>query len=204
MISTTINETEVKDYRELFLEYLTLIKREGMDELTAWITSDKSDFFTAPASTKYHSNIKGGLCMHTVKVFERLRARLPELRVYYPEMTDEQILEKIAIATLFHDLCKVNFYVASTRNVKNEEGKWEKVPCFNIEDQMPLGHAEKSLFIVQSFIKIHQDEAAAILAHMGDMENVATSQMFQKYPISLMTHVSDIEATYLDEKVYTP
>lgn len=206
MISATIYEDGSKDYKELFTEYLSLIKRDGINKLADWIKSDKSDFFTAPASVKYHSNIKGGLCMHTVKVFERLKRKLPELREHYGELSDEAILEKIAIAALFHDLCKINFYVEDTKNVKNKEtGAWEKVPYYTYDDKMPLGHEAKSLFITQSFIKVHEDEAAAILAHMGNVEkNQAVSQMFEKYPLAIMTHVADIEATYLDETIYKP
>lgn len=198
-----ISTNETRNYKEIFEDYARNIKREGIEKLMTWLKSDKSDFFTAPASTKYHSNIEGGLCMHTVKVYERLVAKLPELKNYYPGLTDEAILEKIAITALFHDLCKVNFYVASTRNVKNEEtGKWEKVPCYNIDDQMPLGHGEKSLFILQSFMHVERDEAAAILAHMGDFAEQKTSQCYQKWALALMMHVADIEATYLDERVY--
>lgn len=191
------------NYTEKFMEYANLIKRDGSNDFLAWLTNPaQSDFFTAPASTKYHSNFEGGLCEHTVKVFERLAAKKDDIVKLYPDLSEAEIMEKIAIVSLGHDISKANFYVKSTRNVKDEKtGKWEKVPCYKIEDKLPLGHTETSLYILQSFMKIKRDEAGAILKHMGDFEDMTTSQVYRMYPLALLLHVADMEATYLDETV---
>ena len=195
--------TSTANYKEMFLEYAKLIKRDDIEGLLEWLKDPRqSDFFTAPASTKYHSNTEGGLCMHSVKVFERLKGKMPELRREYPSLSDEELLEKIAIVALFHDLCKINFYVTAMRNVKTEDGKWTKVPYFTVEDQLPLGHSPKSIYYIMKYLDLKDDEAAAILAHMGDFADQSTGLTYQKYPLAIHLHIADLEATYLDEQIY--
>lgn len=185
--------------RRKFLEYAALIKREGFSDLLEWLKGQ--DFFSAPASTKYHSAVEGGLCFHTVKVFERLVRQLPEIRRFYPSISDEDLLEKVAVVSLLHDLCKTNFYSLSTRNVKNEATqKWEKVPYYTIVPEQRLGHGSGSIISIMKFMKLHDDEMAAIYSHMGDFEDHDTGENYQKYPIALALHIADLEASYWDEK----
>lgn len=110
--------------------------------------------------------------------------------------------ETIAICGLLHDVCKANFYKATTRNVKNDEtGKWEKVPYYSIEEKFPFGHGEKSVFLIERFMKLTPEEAVAIRFHMGEFEKErSTSDAYSKYPLAVMLHVSDLLATYMDEK----
>ena len=191
------------NYRKKFMEECaSLVKRDGFENLLAWLTNaGQCDFFVAPASTKYHSNKEGGLCEHTYKVFKRLVGRLNELKTYYQDLTEAELLEKIAVVALVHDLCKCNAYGTKTRNIKDEAGKWHSVEVYEFRDELPLGHAPKSLFIAQSFMRISRDEAAAILAHMGDFADNSTSSMYQRFPLAVMLHVADLEATYLDEEI---
>ena len=174
------------------------IHREGADSLILWLES--TDFFTAPASTRYHSCHEGGLCEHSVNVCKRL------FRVHKQESTDcqEQLCneESLAICGLLHDVCKANFYKASTRNVKNDEtGKWEKKPYYAVDEKFPFGHGEKSVFLIERFMKLTPEEAVAIRFHMGEFEKErSTSDAYSKYPLAVMLHISDLEATYLDEK----
>lgn len=141
------------------------IHRDGIDDLMAWL--DSTDFYTAPSSTRYHGAVPGGLVAHSIAVYNRLKQK----------QTDETD-ETIAIASLFHDLCKCNFYKQTFRNVKNETtGKWEKVPAYDIDDQFPLGHGEKSMFIVMKFMKLTDEETMAIRWHMGFS---AVEQQFEK------------------------
>ena len=131
--------------RQRFIDiFKSKITRDGSDKLLAYLTSDGCDFFTAPASTRYHGNYEGGLCEHSLNVYDALVDILARPRVrdlYGISYSDESI----AIAALLHDLCKVNFYKVSTRNVKNEQGRWEAVPFYTIEDNLPYGHGEKSV-----------------------------------------------------------
>jgi HD superfamily phosphohydrolase YqeK len=113
--------------------------------LLAW--PEQSDFFTAPASTKYHGNYEGGLCDHSIGVYERL-VRLNEI---YEARVEP---ESAAIAALFHDVCKIDFYKRRTRNVKNENGVWITKEVWEVDEKIPLGHGEKSCLLLKNYIRL--------------------------------------------------
>ena len=134
------------------------IKREGADELLSWL--EKSDFFRAPASTRYHLAEPEGLVKHSVHVYERLR----DLYSYElarvtggPVILSDEDEEKIAICGLLHDICKVNFYAVEMRNRKNDKGQWEKYPFYVINDTLPYGHGEKSVYIISGFMRLTRE-----------------------------------------------
>lgn len=173
--------------------YTENIHRDGADKLLEWLKG--SDFFTAPASAKYHGNHEGGLVEHSVNVYKRLfvatEGEHPE--AYQPET--------LAVSGLLHDVCKVNFYAKSTRNVKNETtGQWEKQPYYAVDDKVPYGHGEKSVYIISGFMRLTREEAFAIRFHMGDYSDKNVPQAFRLFPLALMLHIADLEATFLDEK----
>ncbi len=169
------------------------IGREGSGDFLNWLES--TDFFTAPASTRYHSCHEGGLCEHSLNVYHRLTALATE-------PINLATNETIAICGLLHDVCKANFYKATTRNVKNEQtGQWEKQPYYSIEEKFPFGHGEKSVFLIERFMTLTPEEAVAIRFHMGEFEKErSTSDAYSKYPLAVMLHIADEEATFLDEK----
>ncbi|MBQ0098321.1 MAG: hydrolase [Oscillospiraceae bacterium] len=183
--------TAKEEFISIFNEH---IHRNGSKELLEWI--QKTDFFTAPASTKYHCACECGLVMHSVSVFNTLMEK------HFDEETDN--IESYAICALLHDLCKAQFYKVSTRNVKNEEtGQWEKVPYYAVEDSFPYGHGEKSVFLIERFMRLKIDEAMAIRWHMGGFEDsngYTVSQAYEKYPLAVKLHLADLESTYLKEK----
>lgn len=122
-------------------EFTTFIKRDGARKLYGWLL--ESDFFTAPASSKYHSAFPEGLCEHSLRTFDRLRNLW--IAEHGIESLTEEILESMAICGLLHDVCKANFYKVSTRNVKNEEkGTWEKQPYYEVDEMLPYGHGESA------------------------------------------------------------
>ena len=178
--------------------YTDNIHREGADALLRWLES--TDFFTAPASTRFHSCHEGGLCEHSVNVFKRLASARSAENGRHGKLICGA--ETLAICGLLHDVCKANFYKATTRNVKNDEtGKWEKVPYYAIDEKFPFGHGEKSVFLIERFMTLTPEEAVAIRFHMGEFEKErSTSDAYSKYPLAVMLHVSDLEATYLDER----
>ena len=105
-----------------------------------------------------------------------------------------------------HDVCKAQFYKVSCRNVKDPAtGKWEPVPYYTIEDEFPFGHGEKSVFLIERFLRLKPSEAVAIRWHMGGFDNaaqggsMAISQAYERYPLAVKLHMADIEATYLVE-----
>lgn len=181
--------------RDEFIKiYTENIFRDGSKELLDWLQT--TDFFTAPASTRYHCACENGLVMHSVSVFNTLMEK------HFDEETDS--VESFAICALLHDLCKAQFYKVSTRNVKNEQtGQWEKVPYYAIEDSFPFGHGEKSVFLIERFMRLKIDEAMAIRWHMGefgDKNSNTISQAYDRYPLAVKLHLADLESTYLREK----
>lgn len=192
--------------KDRFIElYQKLITRPGAGKLLAWL--ETTDFFEAPASTRFHLSRPGGLVEHSVHVYERLRA----LFIAEKERADlcagitSQEEETIAICGLLHDVCKANFYTVEMRNRKNEQGQWEKYPFYVVNDQLPYGHGEKSVYIISSFMKLSREEAMAIRWHMGFSDNdfkaggFSVGNAFEKFPLALLTHMADLQATYLDE-----
>lgn len=192
----------VNELKEEFIDiYRTNIKREGADKLLEYLLSGKSDFFTAPASTRYHGAYEGGLCEHSMNVYHCLRSYLERERVkdeYGLEYSDETI----AIVALLHDICKVNLYKTSKRNKKDETGKWVEVPFYEYNDTLPYGHGEKSVYIISGFMRLSREEAMAIRWHMGfsGEENVNTiGKALEMYPLALATNIADMEATFYIE-----
>ena len=146
--------------KENFLELLRNIDREGMDALINFL--EKSDFFVAPASTKFHGDYEGGLVEHSLKVYEILSKKMKNLDI------DLKISEDtLKIVALLHDICKVNFYKIEYRNAKNAAGVWEKVPYYTVEDTIPYGHGEKSVMMLTEYIKLTSEEKYCIRWHMG-------------------------------------
>lgn len=188
--------------KEKFIEiYNRYIKRPGAQDLLDFLTSSKSDFFEAPASTRFHLSEPGGLVKHSIHVYECLvdylsRPRVKEL--YNLDASDETI----AIIALLHDLCKVNVYKKSFRNRKDESGKWIQVPTYDYSDDLPYGHGEKSVYIISGFMKLSREEAFAIRYHMGfsETDNKNVGNAFEKYPLAFALSTADMEATYFLEK----
>ncbi len=188
--------------REEFIEiYQRNIHREGSAALLDYL-QNKSDFFTAPASARFHGAYVGGLCDHSVNVYHCLTDYLERPRVQ--ELYGlEYSPESVAIVSLLHDVCKVGCYRAGTRNVKNETtGQWEKVPTFFFEDNLPYGHGEKSVYIISGFMRLTREEAMAIRWHMGfsGTEDARTvGQALQQFPLAFALATADMEASYFLE-----
>ncbi len=181
--------------KEEFTNLCKGIKREGIDDLMRWLES--SDFYYAPASTRFHGAYRGGLLQHSLNVYHEMLRLLS----VYPEIEAEK--ESVLICTLFHDLCKVNLYVTEKRNRKNDLGKWESYDAYTFAEKFCFGgHGSKSVYIVQNFIKLKAHEAVAINCHMsafsGDSNSVGKA--FEQYPFAWLLSVADQSATYIKEK----
>mgnify|MGYP001336217056 CR=1 FL=1 len=189
--------------KERFLDiYRSTITREGADKLLEYLDSRACDFFTAPASARYHSAYEGGLLRHSLNVYDCLQNYLDRERVreVYGLEPDK---ESVAIVSLLHDICKVNTYKPGTRNVKDENGVWRQVPSYEYDDRLPYGHGEKSVYIISGFLRLTREEAFAIRYHMGfssatdDSRNVGAA--FELFPLAFALSVADMEATYFLE-----
>ena len=190
--------TKKEEFIEIFNKYIT---REGADRLLEYLDSPASDFFTAPASTRFHLSREGGLLEHSLNVYYCLKDYLERERakeVFGLEYDEESI----AICGLLHDLCKVNCYKKSFRNAKDENGIWQKVPSYDFSDDLPYGHGEKSVYIINGFIRLTREEAFAIRYHMGfagteDTRNIG--EAFSRFPLAPALWIADMEATYYME-----
>lgn len=197
--------------KDRFIEiYRENISRPGSDNLLSWL--EGTDFFEAPASTRFHLARPGGLVEHSIHVFERLQKLYRMERVEADAVGENWLdylmaeeMETIAVCGLLHDICKANFYAVEMRNRKNEQGQWEKYPFYIVDDQLPYGHGEKSAYIASGFMKLTREEAMAIRWHMGGFDDsvkggsYAMSGAFEKFPLALLLHMADMQATYLDE-----
>ena len=187
--------------KEKFIQiYNENITREGADRLLTYLCSESCDFFTAPASSRYHSAHEGGLLEHSLNVYECLCDFIKNSRFCekYGFHFDE---ESLAIAALLHDICKTNFYKTEMRNVK-KNGVWESVPYYTIEDNLPYGHGEKSVYIISGFRKLTRDEAFAIRYHMGFSGTEDAAQVgkaLEMFPLAFALCISDMEASYYIE-----
>ena len=179
--------------KEEFLQLLKTVKREGIEELIKFL--ETSDFFKAPASTRFHGDYEGGLVEHSLKVYEILKHKVENsiIEIKIPE-------ESIIIIALLHDICKTNYYKTDYRNAKNALGIWEKVPYYTVEDTIPYGHGEKSVMMITEYMKLTPEEKYAIRWHMGYTEPKecysTIGACYTKYPIALLAHEADLEATY--------
>ncbi|MDE6260365.1 MAG: hydrolase [Oscillospiraceae bacterium] len=187
-----------------FESELKKIDRPSMDKLLAYIR--KSDFYSAPASTRYHLSCEGGLLQHSLNVLDALRGLLvkKESGAWEYHCNGENVCtipdESVTIMALLHDLCKTHYYKTSTRNVKNEQtGKWEKAPFYTVEDRMPLGHGSKSAMLAMQFIKLTSTEMYAIWHHMGFTEQGAdfgtVGKAMELHPAVLALHTADMMAS---------
>lgn len=182
--------------------YTENITRPGADKLLAWIES--SDFFAAPASTRFHLSSPGGLLEHSLHVFERMKAICANEATITPGF-NEPSMETIAVCGLLHDICKANFYAVEMRNRKNDQVRWEQYPFYVVDDKLPYGHGEKSVYIISGFMRLSREEAMAIRWHMGFSDNdfqgggYSVGNAFDKFPLAVLLHIADLQATYLDE-----
>ena len=190
------------NHKERFISiFQEQIKREGADKLLEYLAGPSSDFFTAPASLRYHGSYPGGLVEHSLNVYDCLTAYLERERVrevygmrYSPE--------SVAICGLLHDVYKVNTYRPGYRNVKDENGVWQQVPSYEYEDRLPYGHGEKSVYIISGFMRLTREEAFAIRYHMGFSgieDKRSIGEAFERFPLAFALNVADMEATYFLE-----
>lgn len=196
-------ENELSDTKERIIDLLKSTNRPGIDKVIEYIST--TDFFTAPASTRFHSSFEGGLAKHSLWVYLLLEEK---------NRQHNEVLQKdsVIITALLHDICKVNFYKKEKKNVKkgtkiNKWGKevanWVEEEVWTVDDQQPMGHGEKSLWILSKMIELTDQEAFMIRWHMGGFEPkdnyMSLNNALDKYPEIILLHTSDLEATYMLE-----
>lgn len=176
------------------------INRPGIDELMKWLST--TDFYSSPASTRYHGAFEGGLVMHSLNVYVQL-TQLAELYGVGPEDGIYNADESIAIVSLFHDLCKVGCYKSDVRWRKDKNHNWEQYSTYKFEEDFAYGgHGAKSVFLVQSFMKLSPEEASAINCHMGQWDATTYSnptEVYERNKLAWLLHVADEAADFIME-----
>ena len=192
----TIRQQMMEKYKEEYIALLRSTERQGTEKLIEWL--EGSDFFRAPASTKTHGAYEGGLLVHSLSVYRILQN--------FSKNIHDVDQNAVIISALLHDLCKVDFYIRTVRNVKIPgERRWEEVEGYGIEDKLPLGHGEKSMFMAMRYIPLTEEEAAAIRWHMGGYDDAARAYVggmaqaaaFTKYPLAAGLAIADRYDTYI-------
>ena len=190
-------KTNTARFTSLFLECAA--GRPGAEEFLEWLSG--TDFFTAPASTRFHLSEPGGLCQHSLNVYGRM---IHLVRAVFPD--DAANMERTAgIVSLLHDVCKAGFYGTEMRNKKDESGKWVQVPFYTVDDKFPYGHGEKSVFLIERFMRLTTEEAVSIRWHMSGFDEAvrggsySVGAAYDKYPLAPLLHMADMMASHFDE-----
>ncbi len=193
-----------QELKEEFIALLKSTKRQGIADLLDYL--EGSDFYESPASTQYHGSYPGGLLEHSINVYNSLVFVYESIKqnpgFIFPEIEDDSLI----IVGLLHDICKVNTYHESTRNVKNDTtGQWEKVPFYKRDPMLPMGHGGKSVFMLQKFIDLSTEEALAVYWHMGGYDISQYSNVnelgkaYENNLLAFLLHQADMMATYVVE-----
>ena len=190
-------EKEISEFKDILREHCS--HRLNVPEVLKWLEYT-TDFFEAPASTKFHLNEKGGLLKHSLNVYHNL-SNLCE--IYYEDCPKDTI----AIVALFHDLCKTGYYKQSTKSVKGRFG-WSEEIVYTVDDDLPLGHGEKSVIMLLSKgILLTKEEMLTIRWHMSGFDSAVKGGELGISKANSMTKLlcllqsADMISTYITEKV---
>lgn len=179
--------------KERFISLCREVKRDGIEQLLEWL--ETNDFYSCPASQRFHGAYPGGLLEHSLNVYDELKRLLSA----YPEVSVDE--ESVIVSSLFHDLCKVKLYTTEKRNRKNQNGQWESYDAYTIKESFCFGgHGSKSVYLTQHFIPLTPEEAVAINCHMSSWDgNQYVGSAFEQFPLAWLLHVADESATYIKE-----
>ena len=160
----------MENLKQQFIDKLLSTGRHGVENVIKWL--EYYGFFEAPASTKFHLNVKGGLMEHSWNVCNTALMLREQMIQMKPELAEKLPEDSVVVASLLHDVCKSNIYKEALLNRKNEQGYWEKVPGYEVDySDLPLGHGEKSVIMLLSFgFRLTKDEMLAIRWHMTAWE----------------------------------
>jgi len=205
-----LTQEQIQANKEEFIRLLRLSGRENIESLINWLET-KSDFFDAPSSTIYHGDYEGGLCQHSLNVYKAAKMFISKgIMLAAKENELDKIPEAtLIITTLLHDLCKTNFYFPEIKNFKDETtNSWKKYKTYKCVDNFPLGHGEKSVIMLQNFIKLTGNEIIAIRWHMSFFDPGSFISPYEKpsllkacdeCPLAVILQLADYYASHLME-----
>ena len=188
--------------------YSDTIRRDGASSMLCWL--DYNGFFESPASRNRHLPQPGGLVVHSLNVWRRLR------EITVRDLTDrdapgvrhlsEAEEETVALLGLLHDVCKADVYHQTDPFKAAMEGKLATMAPYEFRDPFPLGHGEKSLFLITRHMALTEEEALAIRWHMGAYDDaVKGGSRSMTEAMNLTTWVwrlqeADMCAAWIDER----
>lgn len=215
-----ITEEMIETNKNTFIELLTNALSDREDcKLSALISKlEQSDFFVAPASTKYHNSFAGGLVDHSLNVYYNMMSMAKSKHLIKTE-EDGCIDEKsIAVVALLHDFSKMNYYRKEFRNKKiySEQGlkqdnggrfDWVAIEEYSVipadERFVYASHEITSEYMIRQFVPLTYEESIAVLHHHGgtseDSIKDNISAIFSKYPLATLLHLADMMSSYVDE-----
>lgn len=177
-----------------FQDVLRILNRKGTEKFLSWL--ETTDFYTAPASTRFHGSYSGGLLEHTMNVY-RVALKFYTSNIF---CSLEIPMNSVIFCSLMHDLCKINCYKQELRWTKNQENKWVQIPQYVWDEREPFGgHGSKSVYLAQRFFELNPQEASAINAHMGAYDNPNVNKVYENNKLAWIIHIADEYASlYLD------
>lgn len=200
----------IEENKNKFINLLSSVNREGITKLLSWL--EKTDFYIAPSSCKYHNNCKGGLCDHSLNVYNIANKIIENIYPLSKHFNNESInKESLIISALCHDFCKINFYTTTQKWYKDNMNQWKQYTAYEIDDKFPIGHGEKSCIVLREFIKLTGSEYLAIRWHMAQSdeavhfsvyERPAYQKALEKEPLVSIISQADYFASMLIEKTY--
>jgi hypothetical protein len=149
-----LEEKQILENQNRIISILQKTNREGMPALIDYLVS--TDFFKAPASTKYHNAFPGGLAQHSLFVYDNLWKMNEQYKIGLS-------LDTIAVCALLHDVCKADVYEFALFKTKSG-GR------YSFSDSFPCGHGEKSMFVLMRFLKLTEQEILLIRWHMAESD----------------------------------
>lgn len=208
-----ITDEKIELNKERFLSLIESLDRSGIDKEALIEQLLDSDFFTAPASTTYHSSFKGGLCEHCLLVYDAL---VNLMKVTYNNECPYSD-DTIKIVALFHDFDKMNKYEVTARNTKvysdtgskkDELGRFDWVSVMGYKrkdskDVFTVGtHGETSVFMTETFIPLTTEEHCAIVNHHSVYDNpkLDSATVYRKFPLACLLHLADMISALVLEK----
>lgn len=210
-----LSQIQILENKKRAISLLQSVNRPGMDKLIDWL-ENKSDYFKAPASTAFHGAYEGGLCEHSLQVYDAMVALLAAQRPLANEKAglDQITNEMLVITALMHDICKVNNYETETRNAKDPvTGQWYSYYQYKVTDRFPVGHGEKSVIMLQNFIRLTADEILAIRWHMGASDPAtflspytknAYADAMNNCALLIIMEQADISSSFLSQSLCDP
>ena len=181
--------------KERFITLLKTTNRAGVDKIIEYL--ETTDFFEAPASTQYHENYTGGLCEHSLKVYDTFET-------LHKAFNLDININSIIIMSLLHDVCKTNCYTKEKKNVKIGQN-WTQIDYWKFDDENPIGHGHKSVIILlKEGFSLTDLEINSIISHMNGYDKsdlFNSSNIYNKDDKTIWLHVADFIATYKDRKV---